>query len=152
MLSSMNSSEFNILAIVPVDNTQKLFTVYLFSYELKILIPYKVNRWACDSILLAKQQLRLPRPHVHDSYMRTILALGGTIEGIVVYKYFDEVFYSYLMVEQIASLLEIDLKLTDAICLALLATKPIMVTEEVYKTAGIVVTKELIDKSLEVDL
>ncbi len=148
----MNSLEFNILAIVPSDMNKELFTVYLFNHQLKILIPYKVNRWSCDSILLAKQKIRLTRPHVHDSYHRTLLALGVNIEGITVYKYLDEVFYTYLKVRQGETEMEIDIKLTDAICLALLADKPILINEEVYKYAGIVVTKELLDRSLELDL
>lgn len=148
----MNSLEFNILAIVLSDKSKELFTVYLFNHQLKILLPYKVNRWACDSILLAKQKIRLTRPHVHDSYHRTLLAIGASVEGITVYKYLDEVFYTYLKVINGADVLEIDIKLTDAICLALLADKPILIDEEVYKYAGIVVTKELLDRSLEIDL
>lgn len=148
----MNSLEFNILAIVPADKKQELFTVYLFNYGLKVLVPYKVNRWSCDSILLAKQKIRLPRPHVHDSYLRTVKALGANITGVTVYKYLDDVFYTYLKVITGETESEIDIKLTDAICLALLADIPIMIAVDVYKYAGIIVTKELIDRSLEIDL
>lgn len=141
--------EFELKAIIPTDTSDGGYTVYIFNSERKIIIPIITNRWACESILLAKDKIEMPRPHIHNTFMRTLLATGTDFKGISIYKYLDDVFYAYLILESAGEIYEIDTRVTDAISLALLYGKPLIVQVEVYTVAGILIDKDLIQKSLE---
>ncbi len=131
------------------------YTVYLFNEEEKILLPVTTNRVACEQLLLAKQIgdsvheiFSFARPHVHDSLKRTVLALGGEVVCTVIYKVITDVYYTYLRISKNNELLDIDIKITDGLSMALRCSTPIYVANEVVDKEGIKVTRELLERSL----
>ena len=140
--------EFELKAILPNQEIGMAHTAYLFNPENKILLPIVTNQWACESLVLASSHQKQARPHIHDTFKRMMMFLGGDLENVFVYKYLSEIFYAYLRVRKGEIVFEIDVKLTDALCLALQFNKPILVSDEVYDVAGIVVTKELLQRSI----
>lgn len=142
--------EFKLLAIVPYVENVSMYTVYLFNQENKILLPFQTSKWSSESILLAKQRVQLPRPHIHNTLIRLIYALDAKPKEVLVYKYLDNAFYAYLKLQTKDNLtLEIDIKISDAVALALRSAIPIYVKDDVCTKAGIKVTKDLLDRSLE---
>lgn len=141
--------QFILKVIVPDSFDEGFFTVYIFNKDSKVIIPIKTNAWGCESVLLSKQKKRQVHPHIHDTLVRSVIALGGQVVSAVIYKVIDEAFYTYLRILKDNEILDINVKATDAISIALSCDKPILVSENVYKKAGIKVTKELLRRSLE---
>lgn len=154
---------FKIKAIVPFNDDSNLYTVYIFNTSKKVLIPITTNRWGAESLILALSGSQTVRPSIHNSFMRTLNALGAKLLSVCVYKYQDDVFYTYLILRSKYNLrgldgddtsnrevleYEIDIKATDAFALAILLGKPILVSKYVYDEAGIVITKEFLDKCI----
>ncbi|MCA9749047.1 MAG: bifunctional nuclease family protein [Romboutsia sp.] len=144
------SLNFTIKAIIPCTEDINVYRVYLFNKDTQILLPITTNKWACESILMAKDKVKTVRPHVHNLFIRTLTATSVPFLGITIYKFLDGIFYAYLLLEIDGFIAEIDAKVTDAICLALLKDKPLNVMPNVFLKAGIKVDKELISRSLEI--
>lgn len=145
-----DAKEFILKVIIPRDEKSDEYTVYLFNTEEKILLPLSTGRWASESILLAKQGKLQVRPHVHDTFRRAVLSLGGEVVGVTIYKVIGDTFYAYLRISRGDEIFDIDAKPTDAISMALRCGVPIYVNDYVCDVAGIKVTRELLERSLEI--
>lgn len=142
-------NQFVLKVIIPDESVKGQFTAYLFDEKDHYLIPISTSDWACRSILLAKNNMRLARPHVHDSMVRIIRCFGAKADSVLIYRVVDGVFYAYVRLSKGPYVFDIDVKVTDAICMALRFNVPIYVRGRVVRRAGIKVTKELILRSLE---
>lgn len=140
--------EFSIKAIIPDMTGIDVYTVYMYSSSDKILIPISTGKWECGAILIAKEKKLFPRPHIHNTFLRTIYALKAKIFGCIVYKVIDDVFYAYIRLLKDNEIVDIDARVTDAMCIALLTSTPILFSAEVVSMCGIKITKELIQDSL----
>lgn len=151
LIDAKNTMEkqFILKVIVPDSFDEGFFTIYIFNEEGKIIIPIKTNTWGCESVLLSKQKKKQIHPHIHDTLMRSVIALGGNVLCAMIYKVIDDAFYTYLRILKNNEILDINIRATDAISIALRCDKPILVSESVYKEVGIKVTKELLRRSLE---
>ena len=137
--------EFEVKAVVDdPENLEKDSTVYLFNKEQSLLLPIKMNNTAAKYILDAHAKPMEPRPHVHNTFIRVITALHAEIDSIIIYSYQDSIFYSYIRLKRETEFMDIDARPSDAISIALRHKVPVFVNEEVYASAGIVVTKELL--------
>ncbi len=74
--------------------------------------------------------------------------MGGTVIGILIDRYKDNLYYAYIRVKKNNVFYDIDSGLTDALCLALITGVKIDVNKEILNEYGIEVTKELLDKAL----
>jgi len=75
--------------------------------------------------------LDTPRPMTHELLARTIEALGGTVESILINDIRDHTFIATLLVSQDGRMIEIDSRPSDAIALGAALNTPIYVAEEV---------------------
>jgi uncharacterized protein len=142
---------FKVKIIIPSTLNEGYYTLYLFNKQNKILLPIETNRWACESIVIAGGGKRLARPHVHNTAVRLVHCLGGLFNSVRIYKYRDGIFYAYIRISDgKGNCMDIDSKVTDAISIALLLKIPIMVEDLVCKSAGIEITRDLIEKSLQI--
>lgn len=98
-----------------------------------------------DSILLAREGNPEPRPHIHNTAKRLINALDGTIEGIIISGYDNEIFYSYIRIAKGGKKIDIDAKPSDAIAIALRTKVPIYVDKQVAKSVGVKITPEMLE-------
>lgn len=142
--------EFCIKAIIPDMSGIDAYTVYMYSSKDKILIPVTTGKWECESILIAKEKKIFPRPHIHNTFLRTIYALKAKVLGCIVYKVIDDVFYAYIRILKNSEIIDIDSRITDAMCISLLTNTSIMFSSDVVNMCGIKITKELIHDSLGV--
>jgi uncharacterized protein len=74
---------------------------------------------------------RAPRPLTHDAMFNTIHALNGVIEDVVISDLKDHTYYTDLRIRQLNQIVTVDLRPSDAFCAAVLANKPIFVSEKV---------------------
>ncbi len=142
-------NQYVLKVIIPDESDTNQFTVYLFDPEKHYLISITTDRWACESILLAKQNLKLIRPHIHDTLYRLLRCFDSEVQCIYIYKVLDDVFYAYLRLVKNGHVLDLDIKVTDAISMSFRFNVPIFIADDVVNRVGIKITKELLEKSLE---
>jgi uncharacterized protein len=137
--------EFELKAIVSdPEILVQSSTVYLFNKEKNILLPIRMASFASDNLLLAKDRYPEPRPHIHNTASRLVRALGGRIERVIISGYHNEIFYSYIRIKHKKKSVDIDAKPSDSMAIALRLRIPIFVEKRIYESAGIQITKELL--------
>jgi len=75
--------------------------------------------------------LPAPRPLTHDLLANTIELLGGELQDIFISELRDHTYYAKLRIRQNGELIEVDSRPSDAIALAVTASVPIYVSEDV---------------------
>ena len=124
------------------------YTAYFYSKNENMILPLWLPNDSTGQIISAQSGGNSPRPLVHDTLRRAINALGGTITGVLIDRYKDDLYYAYIRVKKNNVSYDIDSGLTDALCLALMTGVRIDVNKEILNEYGIKVTKELLEKAL----
>lgn len=112
-----------------------------------IKLPVVIGNYEAQSISLGlEKDLRPPRPLTHDLFMKFILAVGYTLDSVVIYQLIDGVFFSNLILKNKKSeVLSLDARTSDAVAMAVRFEAPIYTTAKVIEEAGVVL--ELTDEA-----
>ena len=131
-----------------LDPVSKTPIVILRDQDKKITLPIWVGYFEATAIALELEKSYTPRPMTHDLLKNLIAKLNAKVLKIVVNDLKENTFYAIIHLESEAGALEVDSRPSDAIALALRASAPIFVEEEVLKKAkSFDLTKEGIDKA-----
>lgn len=144
----MVKNEFTIKAIIPQDDTCQIYTIYLYCDTLHILVPIVTNKQAVETLLIAKTIQNPIRPTLLNTFKRVLIALDATVVSVEIYKCLDDIFYAYIVVGNSHTQCHIDARATDALGIAYEFGVGIFVSEEVYCSTGIKITRELIERSI----
>jgi uncharacterized protein len=79
------------------------------------------------------KHLPSPRPLTHDLVAGTIDALGGELRDIFISELRDHTYYAKLRIRMNGEMVEVDCRPSDAIALAVTASVPIYVAEDVLE-------------------
>ena len=79
------------------------------------------------------KRLPSPRPLTHDLVVGTIDALGGELRDIYISELKDHTYYAKLRIRMNGENVEVDCRPSDAIALAVTASVPIYVAEDVLE-------------------
>ncbi len=79
------------------------------------------------------KRLPSPRPLTHDLVTSVIDNLGGELRDIYISELKDHTYYAKLRIRQNGEMVEVDSRPSDAIALAVTASVPIYVSEEVLE-------------------
>jgi bifunctional DNase/RNase len=79
------------------------------------------------------KSLPSPRPLTHDLVTSVIDTLGGELRDIFISELKDHTYYAKLRIRQNGEMVEVDSRPSDAIALAVTASVPIYVSEEVLE-------------------
>tara|TARA_R110002096_G_scaffold33146_27_gene95943 strand:+ start:1112 stop:1579 length:468 start_codon:yes stop_codon:yes gene_type:complete len=79
-----------------------------------------------------------PRPQTHDLFADVLIALGATVNRVVICDFADTVYYARLIIEaenelEERKIVEIDARPSDSIALAVQAEAPILVATHVWE-------------------
>ncbi len=100
-------------------------------------LPIIISIFEASAIKLEISGMKPPRPLTHDLLYRTIKAMGGNIERVVVTELKENTFYARIFIKKNdGNGIEIDSRPSDSIALAVRARVPIYVNEEVLKQAA----------------
>lgn len=113
-------------------------------------LPIIIGAFEAQSIAMALDGIKPPRPLTHDLMINLIEALGASLIEIVIDELRDNTFYAKLVLDISSMTQEIDSRPSDAIALAVRYKCPIFVNELVLREAGIEIDAEMersIDKS-----
>ncbi len=100
-------------------------------------LPIWIGPYEADAITIRLRNIEVARPLTHDLLKNVITEMGGEISHITVNDLRNDTFYARITVNLDGRQVEIDSRPSDAIALAVRASIPIYVEEEVMARAGI---------------
>jgi bifunctional DNase/RNase len=100
------------------------------------VLPIWIGTAEASSIASQINDHRPPRPNFHDMARRVIQQLDAEVERVVVTELRQGTYYALLWLRANDQLIEIDVRPSDGIALALRAEAPILVRASVFEEAG----------------
>ncbi len=100
-------------------------------------LPIWVGPYEAEAITVALQEVETSRPLTHDLLKNVFTAFNAKIKRIEIVSLKQDTFYGAIIAELDGKEINIDSRTSDAIALAVRAHIPIMVDEDVMKTAEI---------------
>jgi len=101
-------------------------------------IPIIVGTAEAQSIAIALEHIKPPRPLTHDLFVAFAQTLGINILEVFIYKFEDGVFYSEVVFDDAGKVLRLDSRTSDAIAIALRVGCEIFTTPEIVDECGVV--------------
>lgn len=109
-------------------------------------IPIIVGTPEAQSIAIALEGLKPPRPLTHDLFATFAQAFGVQLKEVFIYRFEEGIFYSELLFDDGIRNIKIDSRTSDAIAIALRVKCDIYTTEEIVREAGIVLDEVVDDE------
>jgi bifunctional DNase/RNase len=100
-------------------------------------LPIWIGPFEAEAITIKLQDVDVKRPMTHDLLNRFITKLGATISHVLVNDLRNDTYYARIVVSVNGESMEVDSRPSDAMALAVRASVPIFVAEEVMDKASI---------------
>ena len=107
------------------------YTAYLFSKNGNVVIPIKLDLLAVENLLITQQNIPQVRPTLYDTFERCLKISGSKLCCLYIYMMYEGIFYAYLRIFQNGKTMDVDIKLSDGLCMAIKSKVPIMVDESI---------------------
>ncbi|WP_455640103.1 bifunctional nuclease family protein [Parabacteroides sp.] len=101
-------------------------------------IPIIVGTSEAQSIAIALEHIKPPRPLTHDLFVTFAQAFGIQLREVFIYKFEDGVFYSELLFDDGITQIRLDSRTSDAIAIALRVKCDIYTTPQIVTECGVV--------------
>ncbi len=109
--------------------------IWLKEVDGERVFPIVIGIFEATSIDRRVKKMASPRPLTHDLIASVIDSLGAELQDIYINELRDHTYFAKLRIRQSGELVEIDSRPSDAIALAVTASVPIYVSEEVLGEA-----------------
>lgn len=121
------------------DNPHFNHAIYLLERSKKIVIPILLDDIGAINVMEAQTTSSLvkPRPELHQVLASVLINLNAEVEGIIITKEVNDAFYAVLRIRQFDCSVNIDIKISDALCLAITNHVPIYIYDELLDKVGI---------------
>ena len=121
----------------------KGYILILKKTEGKSKIPILIGSNEAQSLSLAYEDIRLPRPSTYDLIINLIQNLDAELKHVCINKYENGTFFANIVIKKLTIKIDIDARPSDAISIALKALIPIYISDNILKIKEY---KELIKK------
>lgn len=101
-------------------------------------IPVIVGVSEAQSIAIALEALRPPRPLTHDLFVRFANAFQIRLLEVMIYKFEDGIFYSEMVFSDGTNEIRIDSRTSDAVAVAIRMKADIYTNESIIQKCGII--------------
>ncbi|MCD6574367.1 bifunctional nuclease family protein [Candidatus Aerophobetes bacterium] len=122
---------------VAIDMKSKMPVIVLKEKEGDKTLPIWIGLFEAQSIALAMENIKPPRPLTHDLAKSLIEKLKGKVDRVVINDLRHNTFYAKIMIRQNGEDIQVDSRPSDAIALALRLGVPIFIEEEVLDKVAI---------------
>jgi bifunctional DNase/RNase len=113
-------------------------------------LPIWIGTPEADSITIALQEVEVSRPLTHDLVKNIFNSLQARVLRVEVVALRDDTFYGNIVAEIDGRTVNIDSRPSDALALAVRTHVPILVTQSVMDTAGIIPEEDMQEGEEEV--
>ncbi len=145
----MNKILLNVLGLSYSQSNSGSYALILNEEEGEYRIPIIIGSSEAQSIAIALEGLKPPRPLTHDLFYDFANIFDIKLKEIEIYKLEEGVFYSVLVFFDGKSTVRIDARTSDAVALALRFKAPIYTTKEIINKAGIVMNDDSFEETEE---
>ncbi|MEM9917427.1 MAG: bifunctional nuclease family protein [Bacteroidota bacterium] len=135
----MEKIELNIIALANSETQKGNYALILEEQKGFRRLPIIIGPFEAQAIAVALERMQPNRPLTHDLFKNTLEIAGVNITEVLISDLVDGVFFAKLIgTKSDGTPLEVDARSSDAIAMAIRFTCPIYTTEEIMKSAGIV--------------
>lgn len=114
-------------------------------------IPVVIGAPEAQSIAVALEGIRTPRPLTHDLFVSFAQAFGVKLKQVYIYRFEDGIFSSELTFSDGNRTITIDARTSDAIAIAIRSHTPIFTTPEIIEETGFVIADNAFTRPGELD-
>lgn len=129
---------------VSLTNQQRI--VVLRELDAERYLPIWIGPYEAEAITIALQEIEVARPQTHDLLKNIINILNARLLRVEVVSLREDVFYGNLVIEVNGQTLNVDSRPSDALALAVRASVPILIAQEVIDSAGIIPERDVSDR------
>lgn len=122
---------------VAIDIKSKMPVVLLKEKKGDKTLPIWIGLFEAQSIALAMENIKPPRPLTHDLAKSLIEKLKGKVDKIVISDLRNNTFYAKILIKQNGEDIQIDSRPSDAIALALRLQVSIFIEEKVLDKVSV---------------
>lgn len=115
-------------------------------------IPIIVGTPEAQSIAIALEGVKTPRPLTHDLFATFAQAFGIRLVEVYIYRFEEGIFFSELMFSDGERSIKVDSRTSDAIAIALRVKCDIYTSEDIVRQAGIVLEDTIEEEERRKDL
>jgi bifunctional DNase/RNase len=126
-----------VLAKIKIDENRSEQIIVFKEREGERYLPVVIGMAEVNAIKLKLSGITPPRPLTHDLLLNTIQHLGADLKHIVIDKLESNTFYAKLVLQRDGEEILVDARPSDSVAVALRASCPIFVAEEVLDQAGL---------------
>ena len=101
----------------------------------QVTLPIWIGMAEATSIASAIKQVAMARPLTHDLFYDLLLELGTTVQRVVITELRESTYFAELILSQGDRIFVMDARPSDAIAMALRASAPIYVSQQVLEHA-----------------
>ena len=113
------------------------------------MLPIWIGQPEATAILLALEDVALPRPLTHDLLKNVLETLNAYVDRVEITRVEDGTFFAALIVRAEERTLAIDARPSDSIALAVRTGAPVFVAEDVMESAAVSESGNEIDEEAE---
>jgi len=122
---------------VAIDINSKMPVIVLKEKYGDKTLPIWIGLFEAQSIALALENIKPPRPLTHDLAKSLIEKLKGKVDRVVINDLRHNTFYAKIIIRQNGEDIQVDSRPSDAIAIALRLNVPIFIEEEVLDKVAI---------------
>ena len=108
-------------------------------------VPVIIGTFEAQSIAIALEKIKLPRPFTHDLFITMMQATEVRLKEVFIHTFNDGVFYSELVLDKGGQEIRLDSRTSDAIALALRAHVDIYMLESIVEKCHVVIDDDCSD-------
>ncbi len=112
-----------------LDSFTKAPIVLLTDLDEKVCLPIWIGIFEANSIMIALNEIKVPRPLTHDLVVNLIEKLNGKLESIVISGLKEGIYFAELNIKVKDELIKIDARPSDSIAIASRCDIPIFVDD-----------------------
>ncbi len=127
-----------LLNKIKVDESRNEQVIIFREKEGTRFLPVVIGLAEVNAIKMKLSGIKPPRPLTHDLMLESIQQLGGKLEKVVIDKLQNNTFYAKLYLKRANNgEVIVDARPSDSVALALRASAPVFVAEEILGEAGV---------------
>lgn len=137
-----NRISLHVLGLTASQMQSEVYAVIMAETNGLRRIPIVIGAAEAQSIAMALDGIKPPRPITHDLFVSFAHGFGVKLQDVFINRYKDGIFSSELTFSDGDRTIVIDSRTSDAIALALRTHTPIYTTREIIEATGFVLDEE----------
>ena len=132
----MKKVELSLLGLA-ISQSPDSYIVLLKEKESEKRLPIIVGTNEAQSIAVAIDNLRPPRPLTHDAFFNVMIHFEVDLKEVYIYDIVNGIFHARMVCERYGNVQRFDVRSSDAIAMALRFHIPVYTNENVLNIAGV---------------